>query len=43
MVADTPLGRLGHPDGIARVAVFLAPDDTRWLTGECITASGGMR
>jgi 3-oxoacyl-[acyl-carrier protein] reductase len=43
MVADTPLGRLGQPDDIARVAVFLASDNARWLTGERITASGGLR
>jgi 3-oxoacyl-[acyl-carrier protein] reductase len=43
MVADTPLGRLGQPDDIAGVALFLASDDSRWLTGERLTASGGMR
>jgi 3-oxoacyl-[acyl-carrier protein] reductase len=43
MVAATPLGRLGQPDDIARVAVFLASDDSAWLTGERITASGGYR
>jgi len=34
---------LGQPEDIARVAVFLASDDARWLTGERITASGGLR
>ena len=43
MVADTPLGRLGQPDDIAGVALFLASDDSRWLTGERLTASGGLR
>jgi len=43
MVADTPLGRLGQPDDIAGIAVFLASDNARWLTGERITASGGLR
>lgn len=42
-VAQTPLGRLGQPDDIAAVAVFLASDDSRWLTGEKISASGGLR
>ncbi len=42
MVDNTPLGRLGQPDDIARVAVFLASDDSAWLTGERITASGGF-
>ncbi|MBS0473111.1 MAG: glucose 1-dehydrogenase [Proteobacteria bacterium] len=43
MVSRTPLGRLGQPDDIAKVAVFLASDDSAWLTGERITASGGLR
>jgi 3-oxoacyl-[acyl-carrier protein] reductase len=43
MVSETPLGRFGHPDDIARVAVFLASDDSQWLTGERITASGGYK
>ena len=42
-VAQTPLGRTGQPDDIAGVAVFLASDDARWLTGEKLTASGGFR
>ena len=43
MIAQTPLGRFGQPDDIARVAVFLASDDAAWLTGERLTASGGLR
>jgi len=43
IVADTPLGRFGQPEDIASVAVFLASDSARWLTGERITASGGLR
>lgn len=43
VVKDTPLGRTGQPDDIAPVAVFLASDDSRWLTGETIIASGGVR
>jgi len=43
MVSKTPLGRLGQPDDIARVAVFLASDDSAWLTGERIAVSGGLR
>jgi 3-oxoacyl-[acyl-carrier protein] reductase len=42
-VAQTPLGRVGQPDDIAAVAVFLASDDSRWLTGEKLTDSGGLR
>ncbi|MBX9844935.1 MAG: glucose 1-dehydrogenase [Xanthobacteraceae bacterium] len=43
IIARTPLGRFGQPDDIARVAVFLASDDSRWLTGERLRASGGYR
>ena len=34
---------LRQPDDIAKVAVFLASDDSAWLTGERISASGGWR
>jgi len=43
VIGMTPLGRFGQPEDIARVAVFLASDDSAWLTGERITASGGWR
>ena len=42
-VAQTPLGRLGQPQDIAPIAVFLASDESGWLTGETLLASGGMR
>jgi 3-oxoacyl-[acyl-carrier protein] reductase len=42
-VSNTPLGRLGQPEDIARVAVFLASDDAGWVTGERLTVSGGLR
>jgi 3-oxoacyl-[acyl-carrier protein] reductase len=42
-VSRTPLGRVGKPEDIADVAVFLASEDARWLTGEKLTASGGLR
>jgi 3-oxoacyl-[acyl-carrier protein] reductase len=41
--AQTPLGRIGQPEDIAPLAVFLASQDSRWLTGELVTAAGGMR
>ncbi len=41
MVRRTALGRIGQPEDIAKVAVFLASDDAGWITGERITASGG--
>jgi len=42
-VSKTPLHRVGQPDDIAKVAVFLASDDSGWITGERIAASGGLR
>jgi 3-oxoacyl-[acyl-carrier protein] reductase len=42
-VAQTPLGRVGQPEDIASAAVFLASDDSAWLTGEHLLASGGLR
>jgi len=38
----TPLGRIGEPEDIARVIAFLADDDSRWLSGQIITADGGI-
>ncbi|HEY6330957.1 MAG TPA: glucose 1-dehydrogenase [Blastocatellia bacterium] len=43
LVAQTPLGRVGKVNDIAPVAVFLASDDSAWLTGEHIIAGGGLR
>ena len=42
MVQQTPLGRIGQPSDIAPVAVFLASDDSRWVTGETLVVSGGV-
>jgi len=41
-VARTPLGRIGQPDDIAPVAVFLASDESRWITGDTLLVSGGL-
>ncbi len=38
-----PLGRIGQPTDIAPIAVFLASDESGWLTGETLVASGGIR
>jgi 3-oxoacyl-[acyl-carrier protein] reductase len=43
LIAQAPLGRTGRPDDIADIAVFLASNDARWLTGEQLVASGGLR
>ena len=41
-VSATPLGRIEEPEDIAEIAVFLASDLARFLTGESINASGGV-
>ena len=41
--AQTPLGRIGQPKDIAGAAVFLASDDSAWITGETFVISGGYR
>ena len=43
IIASRSLGRVGQPEDIARVAVFLASDDAGWLTGETIFANGGHK
>ena len=42
LVAQVPLGRIGQPGDIAKVAVFLASDDAGWVTGERIQVAGGQ-
>jgi 3-oxoacyl-[acyl-carrier protein] reductase len=41
--AETPLGRIGQPGDIASIAAFLASDDSYWVSGQAIKASGGAR
>ena len=42
-VSRTPLGRVGTVEDIASAALFLASDDSRWVTGEQLVAGGGIR
>lgn len=42
-ISRTPLGRVGEVDDIAKVAVFLASDDSGWITGEVLPVGGGAR
>jgi glucose 1-dehydrogenase len=41
LLSRTPLGRIGEPDEIAAIAVFLASDDASYVTGQTIYADGG--
>jgi 3-oxoacyl-[acyl-carrier protein] reductase len=43
ITSTTPLGRYGEPADVAPVAVFLASDASRWVTGETLRASGGLQ
>jgi 3-oxoacyl-[acyl-carrier protein] reductase len=42
-ISQTPLLRVGVPEDIALIASFLSSEEARWLTGEIILASGGLR
>jgi 3-oxoacyl-[acyl-carrier protein] reductase len=41
--SQTPLGRIGQPKDIAPAVVYLASEDSAWVTGETLFVSGGMR
>ena len=41
-VKGTPLGRVGRPDDIGKIAAFLASDESYWITGQLIQAAGGV-
>lgn len=41
VIDQTPLGRLGTPADMARVVLFLAGEEARWVTGQVVQASGG--
>jgi glucose 1-dehydrogenase len=41
ILSRTPLGRIGEPSEIAKVAVFLASDEASYITGQTIYADGG--
>lgn len=43
IITDTPLGRVGQPEDIADVIVFLASEQARWVSGQMISVSGGRR
>ena len=43
IIAQTPLGRTGQPDDISPAAVFLASTDAKYVTGQTLNISGGIR
>jgi 3-oxoacyl-[acyl-carrier protein] reductase len=43
VISRTPLGRMGTVDDIAKAALFLASDDSGWITGEELLVGGGIR
>jgi 3-oxoacyl-[acyl-carrier protein] reductase len=43
LITQTPLGRIGQPQDVAKVAVFLASEDSGWISGETILTAGGLR
>jgi 3-oxoacyl-[acyl-carrier protein] reductase len=43
IAAGCPLGRIGRPEDVADVIVFLASEQARWLTGQCLHVGGGHR
>jgi NAD(P)-dependent dehydrogenase (short-subunit alcohol dehydrogenase family) len=42
IASQVPLGRLGQPDEVAKVVVFLASDDSSFVTGIELFADGGI-
>ena len=40
IVEDIPLGRMGQPDDVADVVVFLASEQARWVTGQRLFVGG---
>ena len=42
IIPQIPVGRLGEPEEIARIVVFLAADDAGFITGSTVSANGGQ-
>jgi NAD(P)-dependent dehydrogenase (short-subunit alcohol dehydrogenase family) len=42
LISMHPLGRLGEPEDVATAALFLASDESRWITGTSLVVDGGF-
>jgi len=42
LINSTPLNRIGKPEDVAKAVKFLATDESSFITGECLTVSGGV-
>ena len=43
LASHIPMGRVGEPDDIARMALFLCSDAAEWITGQCMVVDGGQQ
>jgi len=41
-IEQIPLGRMGKPEDVAEMAVFLASEESSWLTGAAVPLDGGL-
>jgi 2-keto-3-deoxy-L-fuconate dehydrogenase len=41
-ISRQPMGRLGTPEEIANIAIYLASDESKFMTGQTISVDGGI-
>jgi NAD(P)-dependent dehydrogenase (short-subunit alcohol dehydrogenase family) len=42
VVSSTPVARIGYPEDVANAALYLASDESAWVTGTNLVIDGGM-